>query len=483
MTDIPIARLLVATASLCLAPPVAAEPSPEPAAIAQRLLDTLRDTTAVPGMAAAVWHDGRIVWDGASGLRDVERSLPVTPDTRFRLASVSKLFTATAAAKLAEQGKLDLDAPVQAQLPWLGGHWPAMTPRQLAAHISGLPHYQDGDDRVGERHYATGRDAVGIFAGRPLLSAPGTAYSYSSWGYTLLGTLVEERAGMPFTDYVSRSLVPGLAIGADATHSGDPDASRAYAFEGGSVIEAAANDFSYSWGGGGLSATAKAVASFGGRMIEGQIVAPATFDAMLVPTPLTNGAAASERDYRVGLGWRLGRDGDGASFVHHSGITWGARSTLGIWREEGTAVSLLSNAEWVSRIEPTAMMLAAPFRPEPGGSIRVSCPLEAQRYSGTFGDVAVAGAATFRIEGGLCTGKLEQDAALNAYFATAMQRSNAPLTIVALDPRGGLARAGIVNPFGIADLRAQEDGSFAAQVTSTRRLVIRFARGSDQPGK
>lgn len=476
-------RLLAATAFLGCTPPAAAEPSPGPTAIAQRLLDSLRDTTAVPGMATAVWHDGRIVWDGTSGLRDVERNLPVTPDTQFRLASVSKLFTATAAAKLAEDGKLDLDAPVQAQLPWLQSHWPAMTPRQLATHIAGMPHYQDGDDRVGERHFATGRDAVGIFAGRPLLSAPGTAYSYSSWGYTLLGTLVEERAGMPFTDYVSRRLVPGLAIGADTTHSGDPDASHAYAFEAGSVVEAAANDFSYSWGGGGLSATAKAVASFGGRMIEGRIVAPATFDAMLVPTPLANGDGAGERDYRVGFGWRLGRDGDGAPFAHHSGITWGARSTLGLWREEGTAVTLLSNAEWVSRIEPTAMMLAAPFRPDPAGLIRARCPLDAQRYTGTFGDAAVSGVATFHVEGGLCMGKLEQDGALSAYFASAMQRRDAPLTIVALDLRGGLARAGLVNPFGIADLRAQADGAFAAQVTSSRRLVVRFARGGDQPGK
>jgi len=311
MTIRPILRLLSATSLFIMAPPAAAQPGPE--AIAQRLLDTLREATAVPGMGAAVWRDGRIMWEGSAGLRDVERDLPVTPATQFRLASVSKLFTATAAAKLAEEGRLDLDSPVQAQLPWLGDRWPTITPRQLAAHISGLPHYRDGDEIFGNRRHATGREAVAIFADRDLLSPPGTGYSYSSWGYTLLGTLVEEKAGLSFPDFVSERLVPGLAICADATHSGNPDASHAYEFDAAKhVAEAPPHDFSYTWGGGGLSGTAGAVASFGGRMIEGRIVAPATFDAMLVPTPIAGGGYAAERDFAVGLGWRIGTDGDGA---------------------------------------------------------------------------------------------------------------------------------------------------------------------------
>ncbi|WP_439567179.1 serine hydrolase domain-containing protein [Sphingopyxis sp.] len=479
MTTRSIACVAGLMALLASAPTAQAEPRADAAATAQRLLDTLRETNGVPGMGAAVWQDGKIVWEGSSGLRDVERRLPVTPDTLFRLASVSKLFAATAATKLAQEGKLDLDTPVQAQLPWLGTRWPAMTPRQLAAHISGLPHYRDGDELLGAKHYATGRDAVAIFADRDLLTPPGTAYRYSSWGYTLLGTLVEERAGLPFPDYIRTRLVPGLAIRADATHSGDANASRAYGFENKMTVEAALRDFSYTWGGGGLSGTARAVAIFGGQMIEGRIIAPATFDAMLVPATLANGGTAGERDYSVGFGWRIGRDTDGADFVHHSGITVGARSTLGVWREERAAVSLLSNSEWVSRIEPTAQMLAAPFRRVPAGLNTAACPVGAQRYSGTFGDAAVEGTVRFRIEQGLCVGTADQHTAMRAYFGTAMQRSDAPLTLVGLDPKGGLGRAGLVNPFGIADLRAQPDGSFTAEIATGRRLVLRF----DQPGK
>ncbi|PKP86742.1 MAG: hypothetical protein CVT78_10810 [Alphaproteobacteria bacterium HGW-Alphaproteobacteria-17] len=479
MRTISTARAAGLLALLAGASPAVAEPGADAAIIAQRLLDTLRDTNGVPGMGAAVWQDGRIVWEGSSGLRDIDRDLSVTRDTLFRLASVSKLFTVTAAAKLAEEDKLDLDAPVQAQLPWLDTRWPAITPRQLAAHTSGLPHYQAIDADRGSRHYATGRDAVAIFSGRDLLTPPGAAYSYSSWGYTLLGALVEEKAGRPFTDYVSEEVAPGIAIRADATNSDNPDASRAYGFDAGRVVEMPRHDFSYTWGGGGLSGTASAVASFGGRMINGRVVRPQTFDAMLVPVQLASGEAAGDDDYRVGFGWRIGSDADGAPFLFHNGVTQGARSTLGLWRGERIAVSLLSNAAWVSRMEPTAQMIAAPFRPVPAGLVSAPCPLEARNYSGTFGDAAVEGVVRFRIERGLCVGTAEQHPAILAYFGTAMQRSDAPLTIVGLDSKAGLARGGLVNPFGIADLRAQADGSFAADVTATRRLVLRF----DQPGK
>lgn len=456
-----------------------AEPRADAAIIAQRLLDTLRESNGVPGMGAAVWQEGQIVWEGSSGLRDVERRLPVTRETLFRLASVSKIFTVAAVGQLAEQGRMDLDAPMQRQLPWLGSHWAPITPRQLAAHVSGLPHYQAVDADRGSRHYATGRDAVAIFAERDLLRPPGTAYSYSSWGYTLLGALVEEKTGRAFTDYVAKKVAPGLAIRADATDSGDADASRAYGFDQRRVVELPRHDFSYTWGGGGLSGTAGAVASFGGRMIDGRVVRPETFDAMLVPVKLADGKAAGEDDYEVGFGWRIGGDADGAPFVHHNGVALGARSTLGLWRGERTAVSVLSNASWVSRMEPTAQMIAAPFRTVPAGLVDAACPIDAQRYSGTFGDAAVEGTVRFRIEAGLCVGTAEQHPAMLAYFGTAMQRADAPLTLIGLDPKGGLARAGLVNPFGIADLRAQADGSFAAPITTTRRLVLRF----DQPGK
>ncbi|MBL0916172.1 MAG: hypothetical protein IBJ13_11880, partial [Sphingopyxis sp.] len=92
-------------------------------------------------------------------------------------------------------------------------------------------------------------------------------------------------------------------------------------------------------------------------------------------------------------------------------------------RSQRTAVSLLSNSEWVSRMEPTAQMIAAPFRAAPEGLVAADCPLGAQRYRGSFGEVVVEGAAHFRIEQGLCVGTVDQHPAMRGYFDTAMQRA------------------------------------------------------------
>lgn len=454
-------------------------PETSPEQMAQILLDTQREITGVPGLSAAVWRDGRLIWSGTSGFRDLERKLPVTRDTWFRFASVSKVLTTTALARLAEQRKINLDTAVTAHAPGLAEAWPALTPRQLAAHISGLPHYRDGDERLGERSYPTGRDAVALFADRPLQSAPGERYSYSSWGYTLLGALIEERTGTPFPQHISRVTVPGLAIGQDATGR-LPQASKAYIRRAGAFVEAPAISLSYTWGGGGLGGTADALAQFGGRLLDGKIVSPATRDAMFVPALLADGKPVTERDYRVGLGWRIAEDWDRSPIVHHSGITIGARSTLVLWHQERTAVSLLSNAEWVSRIENTAMMLAAPFRPAPTGLPAAPCPVGEWRYSGTFGKSAVTGKARFALRQGLCRGQLEQDGAMRSYFGTTtLQRSDAPLEVVGLSADSALSRAALITPFGIADLRANPSGGFDTGTSAPFTLSFRLTSTSE----
>ncbi len=113
---------------------VCAEPL-RPGAIADRLLEAIRLESGAPGVSAAVAVGDRALWTGTAGWTDVAARRPVTPDARFRLASVSKLFTATAALRLAEEGLLDLDADVRTYLPdWPDHGGAVLTPRLLAAH-------------------------------------------------------------------------------------------------------------------------------------------------------------------------------------------------------------------------------------------------------------------------------------------------------------------------------------------------------------
>jgi CubicO group peptidase (beta-lactamase class C family) len=149
----------------------------------------------------------------------------------------------------------------------------------MAEQWLGIDHYNDQDQAtLGPVNYPNGRSAVAIFADRPLLQPPGQAYRYSSWGFTLLGALVEQRSGLPFPDYVMREVTPGLAIMRDATDGPDSNASSAYEFAKRVPVRAKPIDFSYTWAGGGMAATPTALATFGGRMVNDRIVKHESFD-------------------------------------------------------------------------------------------------------------------------------------------------------------------------------------------------------------
>lgn len=457
----------------------AAKPAERAARISDLMLARLVEANGVPGMGAAVVRDGEVLWSGSAGLRDVGNGLPVDRHTIFRLASVSKLLTATAAAQLREQGRLDVDAPVQGMLPWLDADWAPITPRQLASHVSGLPHYQDVDEGRGAVRFSTVRDAVGIFEGRPLLSAPGAEYGYSSWGYTLLSAAVEAGAGQPFLEVVTDRVAPGLAIGPDATDSGHPQASKAYAFIDGAATPAPRHDFSYTWGGGGLGSTPEAIALFGSRVMSGGIVSPATFEWMLEPARLEDGSVVRERDFEVGFGWRVSRTAEGDRIAHHAGVTDGARSALVLWPDEGTSASVLSNALWVSSIEQTATMLAAPFRVDAASARAASrpCPVRTARYEAEFEGIRWQGDARFGTEGGVCVGRMELgDNPLRHWLNGFPQRDAQALSVVGIDWQGGLDRAALVTPIGLhpMEMESQEASAWRVKFGATRMFSIRF---------
>ncbi|UIP05817.1 beta-lactamase family protein [Erythrobacter sp. SDW2] len=444
------------------------------AAISQAMLDAAQEVSGVPGLSAAVWRSGSVVWTGTAGSRDLEQALPVERDTRFRLASVSKLVTVTALAKLAEEGRIDLDAPIASILPWLENDWPAITARQLAAHSSGLPHYQDVDVGRGAMRYSSGRAAVAIFSDRSLLSEPGTQYSYSSWGYTLLGALIEEVTGQSFESYFASAITHGLDLGLDTTDTDDPKATRAYEFVGGQAQPALSHDYSYTWGGGGLMASVEGLVRFGGAMLQDRIVSKATFDAMTQPFVLASGQTAGDAGYDVGFGWRIAEDGDGNPITFHNGTAIGARSSLVLWREENTAAAILSNASWTSSIDSTSQMLAAPFRDAPPGLIPAACPVQSSQFAGTLSGEPVSGVARFRMVDGVCQGELEIGGTLRTYFDRGPQPTAPKMRIVGIGIDGGLSRAGLVTPFGIYEIRATEDGQFHSEWSSTRNLTFRL---------
>lgn len=465
------------TAAWLCAPMAAAAPIAErdggPAEVADRLLQAVAEASGVPGLSIAIVADGTVTWTGTSGVRDIEHGLPVVPATAFRLASVSKLITATAAMRLQDQGRLDPDSPVQQQIADLDPAWPPITARQLAAHTSGLPHYQEADADRGGVAYTSVRQAVGLFNRRPLLFRPGESYAYSSWGYTLLSAVVEAAAGAPFLEHVARDVTAGLDIVPDTAPPGPID-TRAYTLVERRPVEAGPHDYSYSWGGAGFRAPASAVALFGDRVMAPGFLSDAAREAMWTPTTLTNGASVTDDDSRVAFGWRIGASIDGERIAHHAGAAIGARSVLLVYPERRVSVALLSNAGWTSAIERTAEMIAAPFLAAPAADPDAPCPVGARTFEGSFGSEPVAGVVQFRLEGDLCRGVLSADHALGAWMNRMPNREADRFEIIALRADRRLGRAAFISPIGAHELRRAADGALSVDFGGARRLVLRL---------
>ena len=162
----------------------------------------------VPGAVVAVAINGRVVWSEGIGLSDVENNVYCSEDTVMRIASISKSLTAVAVAKLWQQGKLDLDAPIQRYVPTfpeksVGGVPVTVTLRHLLSHLAGIRHYGNDKEFASEEyyikeHYNSVNDSLKLFSNDELLSSPGTNFHYTTHGWTLVSAALEAAMGQPF---------------------------------------------------------------------------------------------------------------------------------------------------------------------------------------------------------------------------------------------------------------------------------------------
>jgi CubicO group peptidase (beta-lactamase class C family) len=170
----------------------------------------------LPGLVYGVVLDGKLVHARALGFANVERQVPVSGSTEFRIASMSKSFVAMATLKLRDQGKLRLDDPVANYLPELRRvqlpttDSPALTIRHLMTMTTGLPEDNPWGDRQMGLSNAKLEQLVG--AGLSFSNAPGQVFEYSNLGFILLGKVVTKVAGVRFQDYVTRQILLPLGM-------------------------------------------------------------------------------------------------------------------------------------------------------------------------------------------------------------------------------------------------------------------------------
>jgi CubicO group peptidase (beta-lactamase class C family) len=183
---------------------------------AERLFLSFVERQQMPGAVLGIIIDGELVWLKATGVRETKDRAPVTPETVFRIASMTKSFTAMAILKLRDEGKLSLDDPVAryvpalADLPYPTHDSPAITIRHLLTHSEGFPE----DNPWGDRQLAQTDETMRAWmrAGIPFSTAPGTAFEYSNYGFAMLGQIVARASGRPYADYLRDNILRPLGM-------------------------------------------------------------------------------------------------------------------------------------------------------------------------------------------------------------------------------------------------------------------------------
>jgi CubicO group peptidase (beta-lactamase class C family) len=179
-------------------------------------------TFHVPGAAWGIVIDGELAHVGSAGVRDVVSNAPVDADTVFRIASMTKSFTAMCILKLRDEGKLSLDDPAERYVPELKGlkyptaDSPRITVRHLMTHSAGFPEDNPwGDQQLSESEESLSQMMRG---GIPFSTTPGTAYEYSNYGFAILGRIVQRVSGKPYDEYVTENILKPLGMSSTTLH-------------------------------------------------------------------------------------------------------------------------------------------------------------------------------------------------------------------------------------------------------------------------
>jgi CubicO group peptidase (beta-lactamase class C family) len=283
------------------------------------------------------------MWKGGAGYADLEGKIEFASTTRSRLASITKSMTAIAIMQLYESKKLELDEPIQTYIP----EFPlkvegTMTIRHLLQHSSGLDGYQSDQERENKINYGSLAEAVAIFQDRDLISIPGQEFHYSTYGYVLLGLVIEKISGLTYTEYLQKNIWDKAAMtetGIEQTGESAKNKSEIYHRNSrGKIKKADVTNLSDRVPGGAVYSSVSDVLKFGNAILANTLIKAETFQMMVeLPDLKYDGNA-------YGFGWYLyGENPKYGKVVGHNGAQTGASTFLMLLPAEKTVIVVLSN--------------------------------------------------------------------------------------------------------------------------------------------
>jgi serine beta-lactamase-like protein LACTB len=320
--------------------------SAEKRARIEKAASSFMAANSVPGISVAIVQ-GELVWSEGFGMADLENFVPATSSTLFRLGSISKPITATAILQLSERGKVNLDAEVQKYCPAFPKKEWSITTRELLGHLGGIRHYNpDGKGDIPDdsaKHFGTMEESLQIFAGDALVAKPGTKFHYSTYGYTVLGCVLEGAASENYVNYVKENVFEPAGMEetqADNFFAVIPHRSRWYHKDKSGVVRnAGVLDSSYKIPGGGLISSADDMARFEIAILDNKLLKPATRELMWTPQKAADG---SQNGYALGWGTQKKY---GLVLVEHTGGQQGTSTSIILVPEQHVGIVVLANMD------------------------------------------------------------------------------------------------------------------------------------------
>lgn len=298
-----------------------------------------------PGASVIIVDDGKTVYAGGRGLADVEGKTPITPQTVFRLGSITKQFSAALILQLVDEGKLSLDDPLSKFLPTFPQPGAGATVRQLLNHTVGVQSYTGVPGWMVEanvnRPYTT-EQMIALFKDLPSPFKPGEAWDYNNSGYVLVGAVIEAVTGKPWHQAVAERLAAPLGLASIRYGVGEAAIARmAKGYTAGPTGASPATPLHMSvpHAAGALVGTVEDLAKWGQALHHGKVVQAASYALMTAPTKLPDGKTIP---YGFGLGLAEIR---GREAVGHGGGIFGFSTESIYIPQEDLYVAVFANSD------------------------------------------------------------------------------------------------------------------------------------------
>ena len=300
------------------------------------------DRRGSPGCALGVYKDGRILYERGYGMADLEHNAPITPETPFYIGSVSKQFTAFAAALAIQQGKIGADDSIRKYFPELPEYAGAITVRQLVHHTSGLRDFYTLLAIAGRRQdfLYTNLDVLRLAARQKALNfEPGTDYLYSNTGYALLALLVGRATGSSFGAFAEANIFKPLGMASSHVHDNDTRLvpGRAFGYSEAAGTWRLDTPAGERVGAGGVFSTVRDLLKWDENFYTAKVGGRALIDQVQTPGALSGG-----KPLTYAWGMEIGSY-RGQRIVEHGGSLGGYRAHLMRFPDQHTTVACLCN--------------------------------------------------------------------------------------------------------------------------------------------